>query len=193
MLGTLHHQQAWSSPHRLCKSRCKRISRRGEIRALNTFLPYPDLQESVRVLDRKRLGKQRVEAFQILNIVSSPLPPLGSTSRSSWAHAPAVRMWAGYPHALALYYNLCLQEWHTRGYRNILLKATPLGDPSHTPAVMPPWFGNDALHASHRSNLLRKFPEHYSQFLWTEPPDLPYVWPVPLVKDKMKDTAPLLL
>ena len=40
------------------------------------------------------------------------------------------------------------------------------------------------MHASHRSNLLRKDPEHYMQFGWTEPPDLPYVWPVPMVKDE---------
>lgn len=38
------------------------------------------------------------------------------------------------------------------------------------------------MHASHRSNLLRKEPEHYTQFGWTEPPDLAYVWPVPMVK-----------
>lgn len=38
------------------------------------------------------------------------------------------------------------------------------------------------MHASHRSNLLRKEPEYYTQFGWTEPPDLPYVWPVPMVK-----------
>lgn len=41
-----------------------------------------------------------------------------------------------------------------------------------------PWLGNEAFHASHRSNLLRKDPEHYKQFNWTEPNNLPYVWPV---------------
>lgn len=43
---------------------------------------------------------------------------------------------------------------------------------------MPPWLGDEALHASHRSNLIRKDPEWYGRFGWTEPPDLPYVWPV---------------
>jgi hypothetical protein len=41
----------------------------------------------------------------------------------------------------------------------------------------PPWLGDERLHASHRSNLLRKDPEHYGQFEWTEPDDLPYWWP----------------
>jgi hypothetical protein len=43
---------------------------------------------------------------------------------------------------------------------------------------MPPWWGDPAFHASHRSNLLRKDPVWYGQFGWAEPPDLPYVWPV---------------
>jgi hypothetical protein len=28
------------------------------------------------------------------------------------------------------------------------------------------------------SNLIRKNPQHYSQYGWTEPQDLPYIWPV---------------
>lgn len=43
---------------------------------------------------------------------------------------------------------------------------------------MPPWFGREDFHASHRSNLLRKHPDWYRQFGWYEPDDLPYVWPV---------------
>ncbi|MCO5600944.1 hypothetical protein L7F22_055061 [Adiantum nelumboides] len=163
-------------------------SRRGiEVRALNTFLPYPDLQESVRCLDRQRLGKQRVEAFQILNIVCAPPAIAGPlpVRRRPWSRAPAVRMWMGYPQALALYYNLCLIEWDARGYRNILLKPSHLaGSLGTTDLAMPPWFGLDEVHASHRSNLLRKLPEYYSQFSWTEPSDLPYVWPVPLVNEQ---------
>ena len=41
----------------------------------------------------------------------------------------------------------------------------------------PKWLGNKKFHASHRSNLLRKDREWYSQFGWTEPDDLPYIWP----------------
>src|SRR3546814_11842397 len=44
------------------------------------------------------------------------------------------------------------------------------------PPVMPPWLGNAAFHASHRSNLLRKDPGFYGRYGWPEPPDLPYVW-----------------
>jgi len=41
---------------------------------------------------------------------------------------------------------------------------------------LPVWIGDEELHASHRSNLLRKDPEHYGQFEWEEPDDLEYVW-----------------
>ncbi|MBB6567572.1 hypothetical protein HPO96_06170 [Kribbella sandramycini] len=40
----------------------------------------------------------------------------------------------------------------------------------------PPWLGDDAVHRSHRSALLRKDPGYYAQY-FDEPADLPYVWP----------------
>jgi len=42
---------------------------------------------------------------------------------------------------------------------------------------LPPWLGEEAVHVSHRSSLLRKDPAHYRRFFPTEPDDLPYVWP----------------
>ena len=41
---------------------------------------------------------------------------------------------------------------------------------------LPPWIGDERLHSSHRSNLLRKDEKFYSQFNWTEPHDMPYYW-----------------
>lgn len=43
--------------------------------------------------------------------------------------------------------------------------------------VLPAWFGNQAFHDSHKSNLLRKSPLWYSQFNWNVPNDLDYIWP----------------
>lgn len=42
---------------------------------MNTFLPYPSFDESAKCLDYKRLGKQRVEAKQILEINLKILNP----------------------------------------------------------------------------------------------------------------------
>lgn len=115
---------------------CRRI----QIRGLNTFLPYPEFERSVECLDSRRLGKQRVEAWQILRIVqASPVPVKGT----AWANAPAVRMWRGFPDALALYYNACLAEWARRGYQNVILQ--PAEPPPDSSTVMPPWLGTYSL------------------------------------------------
>jgi hypothetical protein len=55
--------------------------------------------------------------------------------------------------------------------------------PLPTVIAMPLWLGDPAVHAGYRSNLLRKDPEHYGRFGWSEPPDLPYVWPVAVARD----------
>jgi hypothetical protein len=125
---------------------------------MQTFLPVPDFKESARILDYRRLGKQRVEAMQIL--------------RGSWSHHPASRMWTGYKDALGEYMNSCIYEWISRGYTNNM-ELYPVAKLF----MMPPWFGMKELHRSHRSNLLRKDPIYYKQFGWTDPPDLPYIWP----------------
>jgi hypothetical protein len=131
---------------------------------MQTFLPYPGFAESCSVLDTRRLGKQRVESYQILRA-------LMGESRG-WANHPATRMWSGYDRALRNYLRENIVEWIGRGYRNTM--AIPDHDPD---APLPPWIGRVDLHASHRSNLLRKEPEYYGRFGWSEPPDLPYVWP----------------
>lgn len=132
---------------------------------MQTFLPYPDFRESARVLDYKRLGKQRVEARQIINTL---------VVGGRWSRHPAVLMWSNHLVALSAYHNAMIDEWVRRGYRNTM---------SHLAVAavyrLPDFIGDEAFHASHRSNLLRKEPWHYSQFGWTESPDLPYVWPVP--------------
>jgi hypothetical protein len=44
--------------------------------------------------------------------------------------------------------------------------------------ALPPWLGDEDLHLSHRSALVRKDPEHYRPHFPDVPDDLPYVWPV---------------
>jgi hypothetical protein len=134
---------------------------------MQTFLPYPEFDRSVFVLDDKRLGKQRVEASQIYKIVS------GQRTTGGWINHPAVVMWRGYPEALALYHNACIQEWRDRGFNNTM-QYLPT---SKYVIDYPSWLGDNAFHASHRSNLLRKDRAHYGQFGWSESDNLPYLWP----------------
>jgi hypothetical protein len=66
-------------------------------------------------------------------------------------------------------------EWIDRGYNNTMKIYENLVNKSFS---YPDWFGNKEFHASHRSNLLRKDPEFYGKYGWTEPHDLPYIWPL---------------
>lgn len=138
---------------------------------MQTFLPYASFEASARVLDRQRLGKQRVEAWQIM---------LALNGRSKgWVNHPATRMWRGHTEALARYGDAMCFEWIRRGYRDTLLERFhPFI--THNELVLPAWFGDEALHLSHRSNLVRKDPNYYREYWSDVPDDLPYVWPVPL-------------
>lgn len=138
---------------------------------MQTFLPYADFHKSARVLDRQRLGKQRVEVKQILRTLR------GITS--GWRNHPAVKMWRGYEVALALYGLDVCEEWSRRGYRDAQAnEIRDLVSPfSYGPASYPPWLGDNEFHLSHRSNLIRKKPEHYGKLWPGVPNDLPYVWP----------------
>ncbi len=40
---------------------------------MQTFLPYSDFRKSLESLDNKRLGKQRVEAYQIISAITGRL------------------------------------------------------------------------------------------------------------------------
>jgi hypothetical protein len=134
---------------------------------MQTFLPYASFEDTVQVLDYKRLGKQRVETFQILNVL------LDRTESKGWRNHPAKIMWEGFEEALKLYQNITITEWISRGYKNNM----KLESIDHKILIMPPWLGNEEFHKSHRSNLLRKDFEYYSQY-FNDPIDLPYIWPV---------------
>jgi hypothetical protein len=129
---------------------------------MQTFLPYPDYQLSLDSLDNRRLGKQRVEALQIMNVIEG--------RSQGWQHHPAVKMWIGNRDHLAYYHNLSLEIWVKRTFVNRM-------DFMYVPADLPerPWFiGFDLFHQSHRSNLKRKDSKYYK---FDDPDDLPYVWP----------------
>ena len=139
-----------------------------------SFCKYKSFEKSAKCLDYRRLGKQRVEVYQIL---------LTLKNGSRWENHPAVKMWKGYEIALAEYgFQIC-QEWINRGYKDTLLdKIFDLGNSfpvynNKEKKAIPSFIGNRKFHQSHQSNLLRKFPEHYSKY-FSVPDNLPYIWPV---------------
>lgn len=160
---------------------------------MQTFLPCPGFRASALVLDRRRLGKQRVEALQVLRGLVRP--------GYGWRRHPAVRMWAGYEEALVRYGLEICRAWCDLGHQDTCA-ATLVADftdfaasrpaaPTATPSAptprdqaglaaageLPPWLGDDAFHRSHRSALVRKDPAVYAPLFPDVPDDLPYVWP----------------
>ncbi|MEO3807800.1 MSMEG_6728 family protein [Sphaerisporangium sp. B11E5] len=149
---------------------------------MQTFLPYPDFRLTARVLDPRRLGKQRAEVIQVLRALTVP--------GYGWRHHPAARMWAGYEEALVRYGLEICRRWCAAGradtcaetLRRELAERCGVAEPRSQPSLgaaaeLPPWLGDEALHRSHRSALLRKAPEFYRPLFGDEPDDLPYLWP----------------
>ena len=152
---------------------------------MQTFVPYPDMRRSAEVLDDKRLGKQRVEALQIIRALTY--------ETYGWKHHPAVLMWQGYEEALGAYARAIIEEWAKRGYADTCAAtiakdlAQAKVENTRTEAQLtkanklPPWWGDDRVHASHRRALLRKDPDHYRRHFdddERDDPDDDYVWPV---------------
>ena len=132
---------------------------------MQTFLPYPSYIESMRCLDKARLGNQVYrEGITLL--------------RGKWANHPASKMWRGHEYDLGKYLLAGLRALSERGrdYPHHVEEINMHMDRFRDTGP-PLWLGDPAFHASHRSNLLRKNPDWYGQFGWNEPHDLEYVWP----------------
>lgn len=149
---------------------------------MQTFLPSPDFAETARLLDDRRLGKQRVEALQVLRALTR--------ATYGWKAHPAVLMWAGYEEALVAYALAVCEDWCGRGHRDTV--ATTIVEDFHAAfgnervrtqaeltaaGELPPWLFDEALHRSHRSALVRKDPSFYRPRFSDVPDDLAYVWP----------------
>lgn len=151
--------------------------------AVQTFLPYADFYASLRALDDRRLGKQRVEALQVLRGLTVP--------GYGWRHHPAVKMWRGHVEALGRYGITCCEVWLEKGYADTC--ATTIGadltaagvtavrtqEELREAGALPRWLGDEEFHRAHRSALVRKDPAHYRPLFPDVPDDLPYVWPAP--------------
>lgn len=134
---------------------------------MQTFLPFPDYAASASCLDYRRLGKQRVEAWQILETLATGL--------GGWAKHPAIGLWRGHAHDLSIYGEVVCREWIRRGYEDNMLDRFL---DFHAEDTGPPyWMGWDPFHRAHRSNLLRKDPEFYGKYDWRVPDNLDYIWP----------------
>lgn len=143
---------------------------------MQTFMPFPDFEQTAKCLDWRRLGKQRVEALQIWDVIDGIKHSKGNVPMISkgWKNHPAVKMWQNHVECLRLYGSIICQEWKNRGYNDNLLSVFGKIDYN---CKIPFWLGNERFHLGHKSNLLRKDFKHYSQF-FIIPTDIEYYWPV---------------
>ena len=148
---------------------------------MQTFVPYAAFEDTARVLDARRLGKQRVEVIQIVRALTVP--------GYAWSSHPAVLMWKGYEEALGRYGLTMCEVWTERGFSDTC--ATTITEDLAAAGVhgirtydelleagaLPTWLFDDTLQRTHRSALVRKDPEHYGPLFPDVPADLPYHWP----------------
>lgn len=158
-------------------------------RGMQIYLPHASFMKSAECLDNQRLMEQRPK-------IEGLITTLTGTSKT-WLDHPIAWQWNGYPSALALFQSMvCFEIEKQRLLPNSVYARffTPMYDyrngwkrntrSSYYSDIVdmdqiqyPPWLGDEAFHASHRSNLLRKDFKFYRQYGWTETDDLPYVWP----------------
>ena len=145
---------------------------------MQTFLPYPEFARSAEVLDVPRLGKQRVETLQVLRALE-----LGDYG---WRSHPVVRMWRGRTPALVAYGLAVVRVWtrlgHADSTHELIAEFAPEVEPLTQAdlarrGLLPSWLGDERLHRSHRSALVRKDPAFYRPVFGDVPDDLPYHWP----------------
>lgn len=137
-----------------------------------TYLPYPDFQRSVNVLDDELLDEQRLGSVRLLEAL------LFGCDEGEWR--PSADMWRGFEVCLFHLQLALYAEWRDRGFDDDWV----LG---HSGAVMveggmgqyvtrnadgklivsippredPPWLGDQRLHRSHRAALVRLRPAYY--------------------------------
>ena len=135
-----------------------------------TFLPYPDNDLTASTLDRSRLGNQAYCECKVL-------------VNGLWPNHPISRMWMNfegrsYAGALATYMRAMLDEYNRQSHqRGGLPSNVHVVIPEGCDLTLPPWYGDERVHSTHRSALLYKNYQWYSRFNWSEVPKFEYYYP----------------
>ncbi|MEM3589238.1 MAG: pyrimidine dimer DNA glycosylase/endonuclease V [Nitrososphaerota archaeon] len=130
---------------------------------MQVFRPYIDWKRSAQVLDNKRLGKQRVEAKQVMIVILRKMGLINDGKRG-WLNHPVVLMYYNngkpYFYDLVNYFNACVEEWR---HRNMESKIS-LADIEELIKKVKSAEGHPLTHKheiEYRRVLILKNPEHY--------------------------------
>jgi hypothetical protein len=133
---------------------------------MQTFLPQSDYHVSAAILDNKRLNKQILECYQILNVLS------GKSRTGGWRNHPAVLMWKGFERGLWSYVQAMIAEAKSRGIKteNNEINLNSLKDLcwDNWGNNIPDYFQDEnkllRIVTTHRANLFKKDPLLYAPF-----------------------------
>lgn len=162
---------------------------------MQTFLLYKAKERSIQeilnvfkktalILDNKRLGKQRVEARDILVILGNKKPSWMSKKQfhfllRRYSNHPAVKQWKDSEYFLFMYLVFIVFYWKFKGYKDNCLKQAEKFVFKETKLFLnnkfPEFVFNQRFITAHRSNLLRKDLIYYRKFFHCKK-DLSYLW-----------------
>jgi hypothetical protein len=133
---------------------------------MQTFLPSRTFNISAEMLDNRRLNKQILEGYQILNVLSNDDPHAG------WRNHPAVKMWRGSEHFLYSYVLAMVAEADKRGIKTDknLENLTNLRNRMKNlwGTNSPDWYHDETvmrkITTTHRANLFVKDSDFYQAF-----------------------------
>lgn len=143
---------------------------------MQVFSMHYDYLQTAKELDYRRLGKQRVESWQILGSIQKKK---NGATKGAWINHPCIRIWYDNELALVNYSIAMCEEWIRRGYKDTMLerflRMKDDFENQNYDSSLPSLYGNDLFHLSHQSNLLKKDFNYYSKF-YNVPSDIPYYW-----------------
>lgn len=133
---------------------------------MQTFLPHSAPAYCAEALDNKRLNKQILEGYQILNVLS------GQSKSGAWRNHPAVLMWQDSEWNLWSYIQACIKEAVKRGIKTDknVSNLNALKDKCHknwsenTPVFAKNQEYIKRLIVTHRANLYLKDPIYYAEY-----------------------------
>ena len=142
---------------------------------MQTFFTDTNLYISASRLDPKRLNKQILEAWQIIE-------KLEHRNVTSYMNNPAIVMWRDYTDGLKAYYNAHLWYWNTFYAQ----EPHSLQSKSVEKVVLPPWWSENDILRSHQAMLYRKDPTYYAQWWYQNTQYAGYTWPSDLYRNYYK-------
>ncbi len=140
---------------------------------MQTFLTSTNSLKCAQNLDSKRLNKQILEGYQILNVLSG-------RTKGGWRNHPAVLMWKGYEHGLWQYVGSMINIASLRGIKtenNVKNLNALYAECSDDWGNEHPAFWRDEnkvmrIITTHRANLFKKDPLYYVKYQYAV--DSPY-------------------